>query len=89
MNAEAEKKHDFTIVVNMEQKPWDKEKISYQQVVDLAFPNPPPPPPGSKIGYTVEYAKGPPQNPKGSMNKGDHVYVTNGMVFTVDETGRS
>lgn len=89
MNAEAEKKKDVTLVVNLKQQPWDKEKISFEQVVHLAFPNPPAPQPGIKIGYTVEYARGPKENPQGSMVKGDHVFVANNMVFTVDETGRS
>lgn len=83
-----EDKHDkFKLIVNLEEKDWNEQKISYEQVTHLAFPNPPPP--GIVITYTVEYERGPHENPAGSLTKGQSVYVKNKMVFGVTETGRS
>jgi hypothetical protein len=82
-------KHDFTLIVNMDKKEWDKTTISFEQVVKLAFPNPPTPPPGSVVTYTVEYERGPKENPEGSLTKGHSVEVKSGMVFNVTETIRS
>jgi hypothetical protein len=84
-----EEKHEhFTLVVNLEKKAWNAEEtISYEQVTHLAFPNPPLP--GVIITYTVEYERGPKENPHGSLTKGHSVFVKNEMVFNVTETGRS
>jgi len=86
--SEQDEHHDksFTLIVNIEKKKWDAEKISYEQVTHLAFPNPPP---GVEITYTVEYERGPKENREGSLTKGHSVYVKNQMVFNVTETGRS
>ena len=76
----------FKLIVNLEKKGWNEEKISYDQVTNLAFPNPPP---GIVITYTVEYERGPKENREGSLTKGQSVFVKNEMVFNVTETGRS
>jgi hypothetical protein len=76
----------FALIVNLEKKEWTEEKISYEQVTHLAFPNPPA---GIVIKYTVEYERGPKENPEGSLTKGHSVFVKNEMVFNVTETGRS
>jgi len=88
MNDDNDKKVTVTILVNLEPKSWDKLKISYEEVVHLAFPKPSPPG-GVPVKYTVEYTRGPKENPHGSLTKGHSVFVANNMVFTVDETGRS
>ena len=88
MDHKEEEAHDKTVVliVNLEKKSWSEEKIAYEQVIHLAFPHPPD---GIVITYTVEYERGPAQNPEGSLTKGHVVYVKKGMVFNVTETGRS
>lgn len=78
---------EIVLVVNAQKKPWAELKISYAQVTHLAFPEPPPP--GIVITYTVEYEGGPRQNREGSMTEADVVYVKQGMMFGVTETGRS
>lgn len=75
----------FIIYVNSREKDWQKRKITYEEVVRLAFPNPN----FETIAYTVTYSGGPKQNPNGSMTKGDSVSVTNKMNFNVTETNRS
>ena len=78
---------EIVLIVNAQQKAWSEPKISYEQITHLAFPEPPPP--GIVITYTVEYEGGPRKNPEGSMKSGKSVYVKNGMIFHVTETGRS
>lgn len=81
------KEKEVTIIVNTREKTWDKnEKISYEQVIELAF--------GSysndeNIVYTVTYSKG--NNPKheGSLVKGESVKVKEGMIFNVTQTNKS
>ncbi|WP_281296957.1 multiubiquitin domain-containing protein [Flavobacterium limnophilum] len=76
----------FIIIVNGREKQWCEKTISFRQIVELAFGNFQENP---NTVYTVTYAKGPHQNPEGSMVKGDKVFVTNKMVFNVTATNKS
>lgn len=75
----------YTIRVNGDEKEWKKNVISFEEVLSLAFPaiN------HDQIAYTMKYSNGPRQNPNGSMDKGDTVYIKNKMIFNVTETNRS
>lgn len=75
-----------TLIVNLDEKDWEKRRISYEEVTLLAFPNPPP---GIVITYSVEYSDGPRRNPEGSLTEGRSVKVRERMIFSVTETGRS
>ncbi|MFZ1898516.1 multiubiquitin domain-containing protein [Methanoregula sp.] len=79
-------KKDVTIVVNGRPKHWAEKEISYEQVVKLAFENPPP---GSDVTYTVSYRKGEDKKKEGTMLEGDTVHVKDGMVFNVTATNKS
>ncbi|MCC6887696.1 MAG: multiubiquitin domain-containing protein [Hyphomicrobiales bacterium] len=79
-------KVDVTIIVNARQKKWEKKKISFDQVVKLAYPTPPA---GQCIVYTVTFHNGPRANPEGTMVDGDTVKVKDGMVFNVQYTDKS
>jgi len=83
---EESEKHEHervTIIVNARPKEWNKEEISYEEVIALAFgsysddPN---------IVYSVSYKKG---NESGSLVKGESVRVKNGMIFNVKQTNKS
>lgn len=88
MNSEAEGKDKvFKIIVNGQEKTWDKNHISFEEVVKLAYPDPPPP--GVVITYTVEYEGADEKNPDGTLTKGKSVKIKNGTIFGVTETGRS
>lgn len=76
---------DFVIIVNGREKEWKKQQISFEEVVSLAFPNVN----YESSAYTVMYSAGAKQNLKGSMVKGDTVFVTNKMNFNVTATNRS
>lgn len=78
--------HEFIIIVNGREKQWYEKMITFQQVVALAFGNYQDNP---DTVYTVTYAKGPQQNPEGSMVKGTKVFVINKMVFNVTATNKS
>jgi hypothetical protein len=77
---------EFIIIVNGREKQWNQKTISFKQVVELQFGNYQENP---NTIYTVTYAKGPHQNPEGSMIKGDKVFVTNKIVFNVTATNKS
>lgn len=77
---------DFILIVNGEKKRYDEKKISFRQVVELAF--------GrdantDKTYYTITYKNGPEENPSGSMVFGQTVKVKKGMIFNVTPTGQS
>lgn len=74
------------IIVNGREKEWQERKISYEELVQLAFGNYDPNP---SIAYTVTYDMGPSQNPNGSMVKGDKVFIKVKMVFNVTATDKS
>jgi hypothetical protein len=73
------------IFVNAKRKPWDQDTISYTQVVDLAYPPPHTP---TEI-FTVQYSRGPKENPQGTLVDGQSVKIKNGMVFDVTRTDKS
>ena len=79
-------KPEYVIIVNARRKTVSGRKISFAQIVKLAFPDGPPSP---QTIYTVAYSNGPPPNPEGKMVAGQTVKIWDGMVFDVTETSRS
>ena len=83
-----EDRHDkpVTIIVNSRPKTWAEKKISFAQVVELAFP-------GKQAGpdssFTVTYRKGEDKKKEGTLVDGESVNVKDGMVFDVTATNRS
>jgi hypothetical protein len=75
-----------TITVNARQKTVTEKKLSFIEVVALAFT---PVPTGDNWIFTVTYYNGPKKNPEGSMVKGDKVKIKKGMVFNVTATDKS
>ncbi len=75
-----------TIIVNGRQKRVPLAPISFEAVVALAFENPPT---GDGVQFTVQYTRGPEQNPSGALVEGQSVMVRNGMEFDVTSTNRS
>ena len=74
------------IVVNAQPKEVAETKLSFDEVVKLAFPIPPD---GQNIMFTITYRKGPKWNPKGSLQEGQSVRIRNGMIIDVTPTDRS
>ena len=82
------RKHEqtITIIVNGQPKPYNEDKVSYEQIVRIAFPNPAP---GTERGYTVSYTDGPHQNVEGVMSLHSVVFVKHNMKFNVTPTHKS
>ncbi len=76
----------FTIIVNGQQKIVTMKSVTFEEIVKLAFPNPPS---GQNILFTVGYEDGPHANPSGSLLPGGKVKVKDGMIFNVTPTDKS
>jgi hypothetical protein len=74
------------IIVNTISKPWSEKRISYKDVIILAFGSYSEDP---RISYTVDYFKGEKDKEEGSITKGDTVKVKEGMIFNVTQTDQS
>jgi Multiubiquitin len=77
---------DFTIIVNTRKKTVTQKKLTFNEVVALAFH---PVPTGPNIMFTVTYRHGPHANPEGSMMEGTTVKIKDGMIFDVTQTDKS
>ncbi|OZC87744.1 hypothetical protein CH272_18425 [Rhodococcus sp. 05-340-1] len=75
-----------TLVINTRRHQWDENKISYEQIVELAHP-------GQAIepntDITVRYSRGHDGHGSGTLTAGRSVAVKDGMVFDVHRTTRS
>ena len=76
----------YTIIVRGQKKTVTTKKVSFEEIVKLAFPTPPE---GANILYTVSYEDGPRINPQGSLKEGQSVFVKNWMIFNVTATDKS
>lgn len=72
-----------TIVVNTRPQPWSDTKITFEQVVELAFPGQP----YDLAGTTVEYSRG--HGRDHALRPGKSVEVKDGMIFDVEPANRS
>lgn len=80
------KEKEFKLIVNAREKKWEKNIISFEQLIELAF--------GSfdnsdHIVYTAAYDKGPKENRSGVFVKSQSVYLTNNMIFNATRTDKS
>jgi hypothetical protein len=90
MNTETEEanpeRRTFEIVINGEQHVVPRRRLTFEDVVRLAFTdaifN-------DDIVYTVTYMRGPEQNREGSLVAGEAVFVNNGMIFNAKRTDKS
>jgi Multiubiquitin len=75
--------HMVTIVVNTKPTPWSEKKISFEQVVELAFPGQPYDPAGTLVEYSRSHG------PDHNLRPGQNIEVKDGMVFDVEPANRS
>jgi hypothetical protein len=83
VEAAKDKTKTVTIIVNTRPHEWSDKEITFEQVVELAFPGQPYDP----AGTTVEYSRGPGADK--SLRPGQSVHVKDGMVFDVEAANRS
>ena len=81
--AVAEDTKTVTIVVNTKPHEWAEKEITFEEVVELAFPSQP----YDQQGTTVEYSRG--HGPDKSLRPGESVRVKNRMIFDVEPANRS
>jgi len=79
-----DKPHLVHITVNARPRELTGERITYEQVVALAFPDDPS---ASQFLYSVHYVG--PHVPDGTLAAGQSVTLKNGMKFDVTKTNRS
>ena len=84
MSTDIEKKN-VMINVNTVDHEVPHEKISYNTIIDFAFPG------GLANGaiYIVKYSRGISENETGTLRPNDKVMVKDGMRFRVSPTGES
>jgi len=79
-------KKKVTIVVNATPHQVEKEEMTYNEIVTLAFPDFPQHP---ERNYSVTYENGRGNKPSGILSPGGSVKVKEGMTFNVKHTGQS
>lgn len=76
----------FDIIINGTTHHVINDEISFDQVVDIAYPD------GGRgplITYTVDFYNGAGRPPEGKLTKNQKAKVKNGTVFNVTRTDRS
>jgi hypothetical protein len=76
----------ITIIVNGRPKTVTSRELTFEQIVNLAFPNPPS---GPNVVFTVTYHNAHGEKPEGTLLPGGTVKVKDGMEFDVTETNKS
>lgn len=84
--SEHEQQKTATIVVNGRSREWTAKEISFEELVALAYPNPPQ---GGNIAYTVSYRRAHGNKPEGTLKASEAVKVKDGMIFDVTATDLS
>jgi hypothetical protein len=74
----------YDIIVNGRPRTVTEHKLTYLQVVQLAFPGDTP---SDKVVFTVTYSN--PHGRDGMLVEGDEVMVKDGMIFNVTKTNES
>lgn len=80
----ADHKKQFLVIVNGRKKEVSQHKLTYLEVVQLAFPGEVP---TSGTVYTVTFST--PHGKEGSMVEGQEETVKEGMIFNVSKTNQS
>ena len=86
---EQNNKHEqkgFKIIINAREYIIDKEELTFDDVVDLAYPDGGR---GELISYTVLFYKAGGREQEGGLNEGEKVKIKDGTVFNVTRTDRS
>lgn len=75
-----------TIIINTQEHQVEKDKMSFDEIVDLAFN---PRPTGNDIQFQIAYHKGDDASKEGKLLPGGSVKVKNGMIFDVTTSYKS
>lgn len=76
----------INIIINGTEVEVEKGELSFDEVVQLAFENPPY---GDTTEFSITYSRGQGNKPEGILHPGESVKVKKGMIFDVTATDRS
>lgn len=76
----------FSIIINGREKTVEKEELTFDEVVALAFDDPPT---GEFICFTITYRRAGGRKPEGTLVEGKSVKVKDGTIFNVTATDKS
>jgi len=76
----------ITIIVNGTEVEVVKGKLSFDEIVGLAFANPPF---GDNTEFSITFSRGQGNKPEGILHPGESVPVKKGMIFDVTATDLS
>lgn len=79
-------KKEITIIVNGREKTVGGKEIGFDELVKLAFDNPPT---GEFICFTITYRKAEGSKHEGTLEEGGTVKSKNGTIFNVTATDKS
>lgn len=79
-------KKETTIIINGREKEVEAEELTYDQIVRLAFDDPPT---GEFICFTITYRNGGGRKPEGSLLEDESVKIKDGTIFNVTVTDKS
>lgn len=85
-SAENGRHDETTIIINTRGYTWGENKISFEQLVALAYPNQPI---TDQEDVTIQYSRGQDGHGAGTLTAGNDVAVKKGMVFDVYRATRS
>lgn len=77
---------EITIIVNTREKTVTTKELTFDELVNLAFEDPPT---GEFICFTITYRRGRGKKPEGSLLEDEPVKIKEGMVFNVTATDKS
>lgn len=77
---------EITIVINGTVHVIQKEHLTFEDVIALAFDNPPT---GDGVQFTMQFSRGHSDKQKGTLVEGQSVKAKDGMEFDVTPTNRS
>lgn len=86
VDAVAEKKKHYEVVVNGRTKVVTTDELNFEQVLELAYD---PVPSGPNWIFTVTYRRGTGHKPEATLRPGEKVKVKTGMIFNVTATDKS
>ena len=76
----------FSIIVNGRSKQVERDELSFDDLVDLAFDDPAR---GPQIVFTITFREGSGRPPEGELDEGRRLKVRDGTIVNVTRTDQS
>ena len=76
----------FLITVNGRQRQVDRDELSFDELVDLAFDDPAR---GPQIVFTITFREASGRMPEGELDEGQRLKVRDGTIINVTRTDQS